>query len=455
MPQTSARDAAVLCAALLLLPLAGCNSDIAATPVTGTIERDAEFEQADVPAWQTKREVSVTLRSANGRTSGIRVDWAAQDGGTVNPAWSRTDSAGVARTTWTLGDSSAHTVMAKAKGFAQRLIRSNARFVETLPLDRYLPLVLSTYDGSGETVHPDYLQISDPALRGRFLAITPYKGGSTFYENPSVYTSSDDVRWDTPQFGRNPVALPTQRYLSDPDLVYDPIAREILMYYREVGAEENTIWLMRTTDASKWTPREAVVSGPNHEVVSPSVVRRSADEWLMWVVNSHSGCGDAHAELELRRSTDGRHWSEGQTLEINQNGLMPWHVEVQWVPSRNEYWALYNAKSPGSCNTKGVYLATSPDGVTWTTYPSPVIAAGATRTLNDIVYRSTFAYEENSDAITFWFSGARWDGGAFVWGTVAQRRRRADVFLTIAKQPPLFAAPNMVFSHVPQLKIAP
>ena len=40
-----------------------------------------------------------------------------------------------------------------------------------------------------------------------------------------------------------------------------------------------------------------------------------------------------------------------------------------------------------------LYLATSADGRTWKTYPSPILARGTTPLFTDIVYRSTFAYE--------------------------------------------------------------
>ena len=42
-----------------------------------------------------------------------------------------------------------------------------------------------------------------------------------------------------------------------------------------------------------------------------------------------------------------------------------------------------------------------------------MLVKGAIPAFEDIVYRTTFEYEPVSDAITFWFSGARFDGARY------------------------------------------
>jgi hypothetical protein len=156
----------------------------------------------------------------------------------------------------------------------------------------------------------------------------------------------------------------------------------------------------------------------------------------MWSVKSGSvGCRAAATTVELRRSEDGVAWSAPVTVSLAQPGYWLWHIDVQWVPSRREFWALYNVKSSADCNTPAVYLATSPDGTTWTTYPSPVLQRGATREFTDIVYRSSFEYTPVSDLITFWYSGARFDVGGFNWSAAVERRSRESVFAAIQRVP--------------------
>ncbi len=196
----------------------------------------------------------------------------------------------------------------------------------------------------------------------------------------------------------------------------------------------NIIHLIRSRDGVHFGAPRTVVEAPNHEIVSPTVVRRSATDWLMWSVNGGvAGCSAPQTKVELRRSANGLDWSDPITVDLpRQGGYSAWHIDVQWIPSRSEYWALYNVKESGSCSTPALYLAVSADAVNWQTYPTPVLAAGAIPEFTDIVYRSTFAYDSATDNIRFWYSGARFDGTGYVWRTAYQRRTRADVFHSIA-----------------------
>jgi hypothetical protein len=63
-----------------------------------------------------------------------------------------------------------------------------------------------------------------------------------------------------------------------------------------------------------------------------------------------------------------------------------------------------------------------------------VLSHGATPDLQDVIYRSTFAYEPATDEVTLWYSGARYDGASYVWHSAVQRRRRVDLFATIGAQ---------------------
>src|SRR4051812_43260793 len=97
------------------------------------------------------------------------------------------------------------------------------------------PLSLVTYDGSGQTVHPDVVSVpADWIGTRRYLAITPYPAGDGSKENPSIFGGDDIDVWRAPAGLTNPVVRPAGGYLSDPDIVYEPQRRELWMYYREV-----------------------------------------------------------------------------------------------------------------------------------------------------------------------------------------------------------------------------
>jgi hypothetical protein len=278
-------------------------------------------------------------------------------------------------------------------------------------------------------VHPDYAATPAGAFGLPFhLAITPYPYGNPSFENPSFFESDQRDRWSVTNGASNPVARPDAGYLSDPDLVYVPEAGELRLYYRQVTTQ-NLVLLIRSTDGLRWTAPVEVARAPNHEIVSPSVVRRAADDWWMFAVNSGpAGCTAPGTTVEVRRSTDGVVWGPAQTAVLEQPDLWPWHLDVQWIPSRQAFWAVYNAKTATGCTTPAVYLAESADGITWSPLERPVLVKGAIPVFEDIVYRTTFEYEPLSDAITFWFSGARFDGARYVWSAAVERRHRADVF---------------------------
>ena len=370
--------------------------------------------------------------------AGARVTWSASGSGLVMPGVSTTDAAGRATGFWLL-DARVGTQTATASvagAVSEARFQAVAELIPEPVIEGPRPLSLATYDGSGQVVHPDV--VSTPAGWGahrRHLVITPYPFGHAEQENPSVFEGDDGGNWEVPSGATNPVALPpVGSYLSDPDQLWIAESGKLWMYFRQVTATENVILLTRSSDGARWSSPGEVARAPGHQIVAPSVVRRGPRDWLMWSVNSGSvGCRAASTTVELRRSEDGVAWSAPVTVALAQPGYWVWHIDVQWVPSRLEFWALYNVKSSADCNTPAVYLATSPDGTTWTTYPSPVLARGATSEFTDIVYRSTFEYTPVSDLVTFWYSGARFGPGGFTWSAAVERRSRESVFAAIQR----------------------
>ena len=101
------------------------------------------------------------------------------------------------------------------------------------------------------------------------------------------------------------------------------------------------------------------------------------------------------------------------------------------APSPLTCQSLYNAKTPGSCTTAALYLATSPDGVRWRVHPSPVLARGAIPDFADVVYRGSIAYDAAADVVTLWYSGARHQGNRYVWRSGVERVPRSALFARV------------------------
>jgi len=447
------------CVAALVLFSVGCE---VADRTTGHIQRSptgistvSGDHQVGAPRRRLEHPLRIRLVDASGEpAAGAEVEWSASDDGSVVPPTGITDGDGIATAVWTLGSANGEQRASAASGDSLRAVfAATANVVR--PDVALTPLTLTTPDGSGQTVHPDYVAMPAAWISaGQYLAITPYPGGNANYENPSLYTSSDDIAWAAPAGVHNPVVLPTRGYLSDPDVVYNPEHNELWLYFRAVD-DRNEIRLMRSTDGVHFTQPVTVASGLNHVIVSPTVVRRGTNDWLMWSVNSNVGCTASTTTVELRRSTNGVDWSAPRTVSLSQPGYSVWHIEVQWVPSRQEYWALYNGKTAGSCTTPALFLATSADGETWKTFPSPVLAHGVIREFEDIVYRSTFAYDPSDDAISFWYSGARYESPNYLWRSAYERRARTAVLDVIAQPPNKTLLAAAAQRNVPPLLEAP
>lgn len=395
--------------------------------------------------------LEVTVQDDEGRPmAGVTVFWAGAHNGTVEALGPVTDANGRARARFTLGDTEGiASVFAGVVNVDSVPFTLSVRDEEDPPepppppYGALLDQQFATFDGSGETVHPDFAVTPWPLPQQ--LAITPYPNGNAFRELPSLFSSRWGHEWELGPGVPNPVVpSPTSGHLSDPDIVWNPERQELWMYYRQ-ATDRNLIWLVRSGDRGvTWTAPVLVVSTPNHEILSPSVVYRGPGDWWMWSVNGRGpGCSAADAGLEVRRSKDGITWSAPTALSLAHDGLFPWHVDVQWIPERQEYWALYDAKQPGSCTTPALFAATSPDGVTWTPTRRPLVSRGDHPAFKDIVYRATFRFDPARDDVWIWVSGAKFEGGRWTWSTLLTRRERADLLsaLRVGAGPLTFRAP--------------
>jgi hypothetical protein len=411
--------------------LVACRSDaptVARRPAS--LVRISGDGQSAPPGEPLEQPLVARLVDADGRpVRRVDVRWSAS-AGDVSPAISATDANGEARAVWKLGtEPGPQRAIAIADGLDPVAF---VAFVDPNALPDRLPLraiALETYDGSGQVVHPDIATPTPEGVDGSArLAITPYPWGNASYENPSLFEGNGRDAWAIPPGITNPVAKPSGGYLSDPDILWVPEEREFWLYYRHVD-DGNEILVSQSRDGAQWGPPRVVVRVPSHQAVSPTVVRRSATDWLMWTVNAGAaGCASSGTTVELRRSTDGLMWTSPTTARLTQPGFYPWHLEVQWIPSRQEYWALYNGKVAGSCTTDALFFATSADGVTWKTYASPILRRGAIPELADVVYRATFSYDPQHDVVSLWHSGARYTSRGYEWHAAFERRRRADLF---------------------------
>ena len=323
------------------------------------------------------------------------------------------------------------------------------RDVLTIPTYSYTAQGGQTQKAEWDTTHPDVIDFAKTSKEGGkwggyryWMVLTPNQDGYSQYENPCLAASNDGVNWVVPNGIENPLSgvkhEPTGTHNCDTDLVYNPDSDELWVYYvweqdspagtpsnlRLIRVKEdgNSFAITSTTDDK---PYERLINSQyRYDMQSPAVVRRNANTWLMWSNNSDSnnsgnGWQSQVAFVELYTSTDGKNWTNKQSLADTlvlkgADGIasyIPWHLDVQWVESQNKYWGLFCAYPKGG-NTNRTYLlfGTSEDGKTWTTYQKPLLAPRDNKWDNNFIYRSTFIYDDASGTLQVWYSGGKSGG---------------------------------------------
>ena len=255
-------------------------------------------------------------------------------------------------------------------------------------------LDLATYEGSGQVTHPDVLVEPDRIV----MAATPYPFSNGDFENPSLWTSRDGVFFDP--FGHNPIVpMPPIDHNDDPDLRVDPRTGEYeLLYLDTERPQTQTIVALRSRDLLSWTRRDAVrydLAAGDEFIVSPTAIEVAGVTHLFDV-----RLGDVDV-IETMSSTDGVTWDKTtvQPLAIDFGVVQPWHIDVIGASGG---FALLISGWDVEFGHQNLYLATSPDLVTWTFRPEPLLAWTDPKLDVETLYRSTGVLA--GDRLVVWYA---------------------------------------------------
>ena len=271
------------------------------------------------------------------------------------------------------------------------------------------PQITPTYDGSGKVVEPS-IHVFDSPWHGftHWLIVSPYPNSNALLENPSVLVSNDGKSWSVPPGLTNPVALPAKgAHLDDASLYYDSASDQLWIYFLADDTQEH---LFRTTssDGVTWSAPQELLKGSGYWISSPSVERGISTNYGLWTVNLGSNsCTNTPSKIEYRSSADGVTWSAAQATNAVQPGYIPWHVTVNYIPSKSEYWMLLAAYAANSdCGKTQLFFQKSTDGINWVSYNHVALGIAQLGRWDDsMIYRSTLHYTPATDLLEVWYNG--------------------------------------------------
>jgi len=235
--------------------------------------------------------------------------------------------------------------------------------------------------------------------------LSPYPYGDDRFENPSVLISEDGQNWSVPSGLTNPLWLPSQGHLSDATLFYDDASDQLFVYFlNEIPEPAEHCFLLRITssDGIHWSPPEVQFSS-DHYSLSPTVAKIGST-YLLWTIDSVSGCTGQNSRMMQRSSSDGATWSPPQPVSISQPGFVAWHLNVISVPSEGQFMSLIAAYPIGSdCGHTKLFFANSNDGLDWKTYSGPILDVGS-GWQSRAIYRSALVYDPDKALFRTWYS---------------------------------------------------
>lgn len=267
------------------------------------------------------------------------------------------------------------------------------------------PLVIPTYDGSGQATHPSVMHAPEgwgEDANGKawryWQAMTPYPASNNAYENPCVIVSDDGDDWVEPPGLTNPIAgKPEGGYNSDTELCLVDGVLHLLWRETDSAGTFDRIWAATTPDGVNFSAPLLVMQGARNELLSPSLVRVGG-RWLLYVVNR-----TPTPTLRPHVTAFSAPALEGPWVEAPVGGLpnpphataRPWHLSV--LKDGDVLYMFLNDDQA----KRAIWLGASHDGFHWTFGEAPLLTVGGAGAWDDnMLYRA---------------SGVRTPGGFDLW----------------------------------------
>ena len=270
----------------------------------------------------------------------------------------------------------------------------------TRPYNAPGALTIPTYDGSGQAVHPDVVDMRDHPWNGyRFwMGMTPYPYSNDDYENPSILASNDAVTWVVPTGLTNPIyPFPGgDLWNADTDLSHDPTTGEMVLIF--LGGGLGTM-CARSSDGVTWTTTGPLSFSAALGSNSPAMLREDDGSWSLWRNTGSSG-GIPRTNYKYTAAQPEGPWTlAGPCTGL---GAYTWHHDV--IRHDGRYLKLIKDNQPyQEWGATAIFTATSSDGLAWTQSAQPIIQQQGWARSG--LYRPTFTIHENGTHARVWYCG--------------------------------------------------
>lgn len=224
-------------------------------------------------------------------------------------------------------------------------------------------LIIETYDGSGQLVHPDMIK-SDGTM---WFVATPYPYGMEEYENPSIYNITDADSFIPHTCPISKQSCRTQgTHLSDPAFVN--VGPELYCIFRSTEDRKVNHLFRSKYDSvrDEWGHPEVFYSSDDDLLLSPAPVC-DGSKIVMYHADWNEGTG------HLYRAVFSRDFVFEQSREVSVNGLPEgysiWHQAVRYISENDRISGLkglFLVKKKRESNDCRLYYSEShDDGFTW------------------------------------------------------------------------------------------
>ncbi len=185
-------------------------------------------------------------------------------------------------------------------------------------------ILLNTYDGSGQAVHPSLVRFQN----NLYMALTPYPYGEEWYENPSLYCYTENG-WKAIR-SIFPAVIPNnmgQEHYSDPCLYIEKTSISLIFRKceRRASGKKEILYLMSSTDGESWSLPRIILEGKENQLISPAIA------------NDKLWCVESIDEKSVLAVYDFNQGSIGQHAAVDANvpnGWRIWHIDIQETSDR-------------------------------------------------------------------------------------------------------------------------